>query len=159
MYVYSTASWIYNRPVNTLNTLYFEKDVPASAPSTPPAYYILRFYFTNSTTLEWLYNSQAERDDDYDMLLALNYGGGGGGAVTSVNGDTGDVIVNEDNNFEYVQAVPASTWLIDHTLNKYPSVTVIDSANTIVIGEVTYNSDTQLVITFQSAFTGKAILN
>ena len=39
-----------------------------------------------------------------------------------------------------------------------PSVTVVDSANTVVEGDVQYNSTTQLTITFASAFTGKAYL-
>ncbi len=60
--------------------------------------------------------------------------------------------------FVFTQGSAASSWAITHTLSGYPSVTVVDSANTVVEGDVQYNSTTQLTITFASAFTGKAYL-
>ena len=60
--------------------------------------------------------------------------------------------------FVFTQDTSSASWSITHTLNGYPSVTVVDSANTVVEGDVQYNSTTQLTITFASAFTGKAYL-
>lgn len=68
-------------------------------------------------------------------------------------------IVGTDKNFVFTQSSASATWTINHTLNKFPSVEVVDSANDIVIGNVTYNSTTQITITFTAAFSGKAYLN
>lgn len=56
------------------------------------------------------------------------------------------------------QATPASTWTITHTLGGKPSVTVVDSANTVVIGEVTYIGNTQVELSFTTPFSGFAYL-
>ena len=69
-----------------------------------------------------------------------------------------------DITFTHNQNSTSNTWVITHNLNRFPSVTVVDSANTIVIGTVVYNSNKQLTITFFSggdalAFQGKAFLN
>jgi hypothetical protein len=57
------------------------------------------------------------------------------------------------------QSVASTTWNITHTMNKFPSVTVIDSSNNVVVGEIVYNSNTSITLTFASAFSGKAYLN
>jgi hypothetical protein len=44
-------------------------------------------------------------------------------------------------------------------MNKYPSVTVIDSSNSTVEGEIIYNSLSSLTINFSGGFSGKAYLN
>jgi len=73
---------------------------------------------------------------------------------------TGGVVqVSGDKNFVFTQSSASATWTINHTLNKFPAVEVVDSANDIVIGNVTYNSITQITITFTAAFSGKAYLN
>lgn len=64
-----------------------------------------------------------------------------------------------DKYFVYDQSVPASTWTITHNLNKHPSVAVVDSAGTVVIGDCQYINDNELVLTFTGAFSGKAYLN
>jgi len=56
------------------------------------------------------------------------------------------------------QAVPASTWNVTHPLGGYPSIMVVDSAKTQVIGEVTYVSETDLILEFGSPFAGFAFL-
>ena len=66
--------------------------------------------------------------------------------------------------YTHNQNSTSDTWVITHNLNRFPSVTVVDSANTIVQGTVVYNSNKQLTITFfanESAlvFQGKAYLN
>ena len=61
--------------------------------------------------------------------------------------------------FVFYQNTPASTWTINHNLNFYPNVTVVDSAGTVVEGEMSYVSASQLVLTFGSAFSGNAYLS
>ena len=57
------------------------------------------------------------------------------------------------------QAAASSAWVITHNLNKYPSVTITDSANDEVEGEVRYNGLNSLTVTFSAPFSGKAYLN
>lgn len=58
----------------------------------------------------------------------------------------------------HTQASPSTTWVITHSLGGKPSVTVVDSADTMVVGEVTYNSNTQVTVEFTAAFSGYAYL-
>jgi len=58
----------------------------------------------------------------------------------------------------HTQASPSTTWVINHTLGGKPSVTVVDTADTVVIGEVTYNSNSQVTVEFTAAFSGYAYL-
>lgn len=58
----------------------------------------------------------------------------------------------------HTQAVASTTWTITHTLGGKPSVTIVDSADTVVVGEVTYNSNSEVVVNFTSAFSGFAYL-
>ena len=67
--------------------------------------------------------------------------------------------VDSDKNFVYTQGSPSDTWTISHPLNKYPSVTIIDSGGTEVIGNIEYIDTSTVVVTFASGFSGKAILN
>ena len=69
-----------------------------------------------------------------------------------------------DITYTHNQSNTSDTWVITHNLHRFPSVTVVDSADTIVQGTVVYNSNKQLTITFFSgssalAFQGKAYLN
>jgi len=69
-----------------------------------------------------------------------------------------------DITFTHNQNTTSDTWVITHNLNRFPSVTVVDSGDSIVQGTVVYNSNKQLTITFFSsgtalAFQGKAYLN
>ena len=61
--------------------------------------------------------------------------------------------------FNHQQGISSNTWVIRHNLNFYPNVTVVDSAGTIVEGEITYTNRNSLVLTFQSAFSGNAYLS
>lgn len=58
----------------------------------------------------------------------------------------------------HTQSSPSTEWIINHTLGGRPSITIVDSAETVVIGEVTYISDSQIIVEFTSAFSGYAYL-
>lgn len=75
----------------------------------------------------------------------------------TLKGDMGP----EDLNLTYVyhQNISSSEWIIQHPLNKYPSVTIISSAGDEIIGGVHYDSESQITLTFKGAFKGTAILN
>ncbi len=68
-------------------------------------------------------------------------------------------IYTTDANYVHSQGVPASQWVITHNLGKKSSVTVVDSADQVVIGQVTYNSVNQVTLDFQGSFSGKAYFN
>lgn len=61
--------------------------------------------------------------------------------------------------FEYVQGIPSAQWDIVHNLNKFPSITVVDTANTTVIGSYEYTSPDTVTLNFSAPFAGKAFLN
>jgi len=58
----------------------------------------------------------------------------------------------------HTQTSASTTWTITHALGGRPSVTIVDSAGTVVVGDVGYNSDTTVVVSFTSAFSGFAYL-
>ena len=57
------------------------------------------------------------------------------------------------------QDIPAAVWNINHNLDVYPSVSVVDSTDSIVIGEIQYINKNSVVVTFNGSFSGKAYLN
>lgn len=58
------------------------------------------------------------------------------------------------------QNVPEPVWVITHNLAVQAiNVTVVDSAGTVVQGDVVYDSPNQITLTFSSAFSGKAYLS
>lgn len=64
-----------------------------------------------------------------------------------------------DLHFTFPQPTPLATWTIAHNLGKFPSVSVVDSAGTLVVGEVTYTDANNLQVAFNAAFSGTAYLN
>lgn len=70
---------------------------------------------------------------------------------------TGDIVL--DKNYKHTQIQASKTWNINHNLKKIPSVTVIDSGGTEVIGDVKHLSENELTISFSYEFSGSAILN
>lgn len=79
----------------------------------------------------------------------------------SINGTTliGDMSIIEDKTFVYDQTVPSSEWHVKHDLDKYPAVTVVDSAGTEVIGAIDYIDLNNVILTFTGAFSGRAFFN
>jgi hypothetical protein len=64
-----------------------------------------------------------------------------------------------DKNYIHVQNTPSNTWVVTHNLGKRPAVVVVDSAEDVVYGQIQYNSDNQVTLTFAGAFSGKAYFN
>ena len=65
----------------------------------------------------------------------------------------------DDKTFYYEQHTPASVWNIVHNMGKKPSVMVFDSANDEVHGDIFYNDNNRITLSFSSPFSGVAILN
>lgn len=64
-----------------------------------------------------------------------------------------------DKTFTHTQGSASTTWVITHNLGKYPSVSIQDSAGSDLVGDIDYNSDRKLTITFSGAVSGTAHLN
>lgn len=98
-------------------------------------------------------------------VTPLNLGPGLTGS-TDFTGSSVDINLNYEyiqsqtrENYVHDQQVASATWVVNHTLNKYAAVNIVDTANDIIMGEVKYNSLNQLTITFTAAISGKAYLN
>ena len=64
-----------------------------------------------------------------------------------------------DKNFVFNQVVASNTWVIQHNLNKFPSVTSVNINNIQMYGEVVFTDVNNLTINFTSASSGKAYIN
>jgi len=61
--------------------------------------------------------------------------------------------------FTHSQNSASATWTITHNLNCFPSVMVVDSAGSVVYGNIEYLDANSLRLTFVASFGGKAYLN
>lgn len=61
--------------------------------------------------------------------------------------------------FIFTQSSASASWLIVHNLGQYPSVTVVDSAGTLVDGDITYVDSNTVRVDFTAGFAGVAYLN
>jgi len=61
--------------------------------------------------------------------------------------------------YTHNQNTASSTWNVTHNLNCFPSVMVVDSAGSVVYGNIEYLDNNSLRLTFVAAFGGKAYLN
>jgi len=61
--------------------------------------------------------------------------------------------------FEFIQATPSTNWSIQHDMDKFPSVAVVNNNNVLMYGNITYVDKNNLTINFSAGFSGKAYLN
>lgn len=61
--------------------------------------------------------------------------------------------------YTHVQSTPATVWTINHNLGRYPSVTILDSANSEIVGDYTFVSLDRLQVQFAVPFAGTAYLS
>jgi hypothetical protein len=67
--------------------------------------------------------------------------------------------VEGDKHVTFTQGTPATSWSIVHNLGKFPSITVVDSGGTVIIGEYVQVSNNEVTLNFTHAFAGAAYLN
>ena len=67
--------------------------------------------------------------------------------------------VRAKSKYVHTQASASTTWAVTHNLKFYPNVSIVDSALSHVMGEVTYINENSLTVSFTSAFSGKAFLS
>ena len=64
-----------------------------------------------------------------------------------------------DKNYVHVQLSASNIWVIQHNLDKYAAVVIVDSGESVVVGDIEYNDNNKVTVTFQASFSGKAYLN
>lgn len=106
----------------------------------------------------------------------------GEGAPSNSEGQDGDIYIDSDTGTYYgpkadgawpvevlyqpgqtlrhvhSQPVASTTWSITHALGGRPSVMIVDTGGNVVIGDISYNSDTSVTVSFTAAFSGYAYL-
>jgi len=96
----------------------------------------------------------------YTLVLANI--GGNGTLVLDKHYDFATFTISSgigDKTFNFTQTVPSAVWTIQHDLGKFPSITVIDTGNTVVTGQYTYIDNNNVTLNFSAGFAGKAYLN
>lgn len=81
------------------------------------------------------------------------------GSITNVKEALDKIIAATDKHFAFTQASPATSWIIDHNLNKRPSVSVITAAGDTAVGNIAYTSVNRVTLTFSVAIAGSAFMN
>jgi len=79
------------------------------------------------------------------------------------NGSTYEKTLREmpkgDCTYTHEQSTTATKWTIAHNLNKYPNVTIVDTARTMVIAQIKYIDANNIELDFKAATAGFAYLN
>lgn len=73
--------------------------------------------------------------------------------------DLVNYIKNKTGTFVFEMAEAATDWVITHNLDKHPTVVIVDSAGTVVEGEITYIDKNSCEIHTNHPFKGTAYLN
>lgn len=86
-----------------------------------------------------------------------------GTAAVNITGTAPSQVLNfvlpVSGSYTHIQVVAASTWTINHNLGYYPAVSIVDSGENLVMGDVTYISSNTLSVSFNASFGGKAYLS
>lgn len=98
-------------------------------------------------------------DEEVVATVVVGHQGPPGG--TGDKGDKGDQGIPGLSGANYVhdQMAAADSWVIDHMLNRFPSITVVDSAGSVVYGDEVYETPNRVRLNFSVPFSGKAFLN
>ena len=82
----------------------------------------------------------------------------GQGVINTTRVD--DRVIITSTTFVFEQGIASDTWVINHNLNKRPSIIVVDTLDRVQIpDDIYYNSDNTITVMFLAAFAGKAYLN
>jgi len=63
------------------------------------------------------------------------------------------------NYYRFTQTIASTTWNINHNLNKYPSVVTRNNTGKIMVGEIQYIDENNVIVNFNSPNSGVAEIN
>lgn len=64
-----------------------------------------------------------------------------------------------DKTYVHIQTPSSNIWTIVHSLSKFPTISIIDSGNNVVEGDIEYIDANTITVTFTSTFNGRAYCN
>lgn len=79
--------------------------------------------------------------------------------ITLTAQDNSTVVGSFNDSYVHIQSQAATQWTINHNLNKYPAVHIVDTNNNEVIGDLQYTTINQVVLSFSEPFSGSAFLS
>tara|TARA_B100000614_G_scaffold262903_1_gene299873 strand:- start:42383 stop:43336 length:954 start_codon:yes stop_codon:yes gene_type:complete len=103
----------------------------------------------------------------YDLSSSLGDSNFSNGIYVATSSHTSSAAFSSDqanwkalnSSFQYDQGVGASTWTIDHNLNRYPTITVLSSSGFQIEPEVEYVNLNRVTLRFSPAASGTAYMN
>jgi len=103
-------------------------------------------------------SQNSTRTNFYDLTLTF---ASGNGNLVDLRSYSISVFTAGDKNFvsSNISFSSNTATTVTHNLGKFPSVTVVDSAGSHVVGDVQHTSINSLTITFKNNFTGKIYVN
>lgn len=114
-------------------------------------YYPRGPYYSNGT--EWIFQNSASQATQAEVNA---------GVITDkfVSPNTlAGLGLGSDKNFIFIQAVASTTWDVTHNMGKFPAVSIIDSLNREVEGEIEHITVNRYIATFNAAISGKTTNN
>ena len=104
------------------------------------------------------YTVDSGNDQYYDLTLSF-LGGNGSISVDDFYDIINFTFDSKDKTFIFTQITPSTEWSVQHDLEKFPSITVVDTGQTVVIGDYIYVDNNNVILSFSAAFAGKAYFN
>ena len=117
--------------------------------------------FGHYSVISYALNTSTPSNTSYYDLVLGYIGGNGSLELDELYNFANFVKAGDvgDKTFIFEQITPSATWNITHTLNKFPSVSVVDTAGTQVFTDVNYIDKNNITLAFSTGFAGKAFLN
>lgn len=157
---------ITNTPFSGISSIYLNKynnsgnDVYALLQKVRDTDSVLKLYNSINNTQFGMYKVQAVNILQNDVISLSVDARIESGTITG-----GEIVLIEPNftvlnaTYEHTQIIASNTWVVLHNLNKWPSVTIVDDGDNVIIGDIEYINENELLITFAHPVSGRAYLN
>ena len=76
-----------------------------------------------------------------------------------INVTVGGITAASDAHYVHNQEIVSKIWTVEHNLNKYPAVSVVDSGDNVLYTEIEYIDKNTLEVRFEASTSGKAYMN
>lgn len=108
---------------------------------------------------EFTIESYADNSDDSDFVDVTVTASNTNGNLTDEKYYVMNRVHIGDATYQHTQSSASTTWAVNHGLEKKPSVSIADSSDNVIYGEVTYTDLNNLTITLSAPTSGKAYIN